>query len=152
MTPEEKQNKLDLLKKAYEAYVEAEHLLPANHFDYAHSVTKAMNDIELSIEPPKSLYRVSYSRVYYADILIPATSLEDAYSKAYNLSPVTSDNVHLHEAVRDQFKEQNEWDSQDVIVHENDPAGEQRLISRLKDQLTDLLGHTNPYIQELDEL
>lgn len=152
MTPEEKQNKLDLLKKAYEAYVEAEHLLPANHFDYAQAVTKAMNEIESSIEPPKSLYRVSFSRVYYADVLIPATSLEDAYSKAHNLSPLTSDNVHLHEAVADQFKYENEWDSQDVVVHENDPPGEQRLVSRLKEQLTDLLGHNNPYIQELDQL
>jgi len=150
MTPEEKQNNLDLLKKAYEAYVEAEHLLPANHFDYAHSVTKAMNDIELSIEPPKSLYRVSINRVYYADILIPATSLDDAYTKAYDLSKI--DNVDLQDAIAMQMKHQDEWDSQDVIVHENTPPGEARLVSRLKEQLTDLLGHKNPYIQELDQL
>ncbi len=146
MTPEEKQNKLDLLKKAYEAYVEAEHLLPANHFDYAHAVTKAMNEIELSMEPPKSLYRVSFSRVYYADLLIPADSMDDAYAKAYD------NNALLNDAVEAQMKYQSEWDSQDVVVHENDPLGEQRLISRLKEQLTDLLGHNNPYIQELDQL
>lgn len=146
MTPEEKQNKLDLLKKAYEAYVEAEHLLPANHFDYAHAVTKAMNEIELSMTPPKSLYRVSFSRVYYADLLIPADSMDDAYAKAYD------NNALLNDAVEAQMKYQSEWDSQDVVVHENDPPGEQRLVSRLKEQLTDLLGHNNPYIQELDQL
>lgn len=146
MTPEEKQNKLDLLKKAYEAYVEAEHLLPANHFDYAHALTKAMNETELSMEPPKSLYRVSFSRVYYADLLIPATSMDDAYAKAYD------NNMHLNDAIDIQMKHQCEWDSQDVVVHDNTPPGEQRLVSHLKEQLTDLLGHKIPYIQELDQL
>ena len=144
MTPEEKQNNLDLLKKAYEAYVEAEHLLPANHFDYAHAVTKAMNDIELSMEPPKSLYRVSVNRVYYADLLVSATSMDDAYAKAYDCG--------LDDVISQQMKYQCEWDSQDVIVHENTPPGEARLVSRLKEQLTDLLGHNHPYIQKLDEL
>lgn len=147
MTPEEKQNNLDLLKKAYEAYVEAEHLLPANHFDYAHAVTKAINEIELSMEPPQSIYRVSLSRVYYADLLIPATSMDDAYIKASDLSPSINDNV-----INQQMNYQCEWDSQDVVVHDNTPPGEARLVSRLKEQLTDLLGHNHPYIQELEKL
>ena len=72
----------------------------------------------------KTTYRVSVSRVYTADVLISATSAEDAYEQAWN-------NLDENDLAKAMLVD-GEWDSQDVVVHDNSSPFEQRLVDRLK--------------------
>lgn len=79
-------------------------------------------------------YRVTITRIYSAEILVDAESKREAYEKCTYFEK----NEAIREMIDTQIMEQNDWDDEEIVVHDNDNLIDNMLINALERKQTKL--------------
>jgi len=73
-------------------------------------------------------YRVTVTRIYSADILVDADSKDEAYEKCSYFKR----DEEIRDMIDERIIEQNDWDDEEIIVHDNDNLIDDMLINALE--------------------